>query len=148
MKVLLTQDVKKIGKKGEMLEVKEGYARNFLIPNGLAREASGGALRQAEEQKKSQDRRKTREKEEAEALAEKLKGLSLALSHKAGEGNKLFGSITSAEIAEVLAQKGFPVDRKKIILEEPIRFVGNHEVKVRLHPEVTSTLLVTVEKLS
>jgi len=147
MKVLLLKNVKKIGKKGEVLEVKEGYARNFLIPGGLAVEASGGALKQVEEGKKAQDRKKTREKEEAEALGQKLGNFSLTILHKAGDENKLFGSITSAEIAEALAQKGVEIEKKKIILEEPIRHVGRHDVKVKLHPEVTAVLSVTVEKI-
>ena len=147
MKVLLLKDVKKIGKKGEVLEVKEGYARNFLIPNGMAVEASGGALKQVEEGKKAQDRKKSKEKEEAETLSQKFGTLSLVIRHKAGEENKLFGSITSAEIADALAAKGMEIDKKKIFLDEPIRHVGRHEVKVKLHPDVTAVLSVTVEKI-
>ena len=147
MKVLLKQDVARIGKKGEILEVKEGYARNFLLPNGLAVEAAGGALKQADEEKKAQDRRKAREKEEALALAKKLESVELILRHKAGEENKLFGSITSAEIAEALKLKGYEVDKKKIVLDEPIRFVGNFPVKLKLSHDVDATLSVTVEKL-
>ena len=147
MKVLLLQDVKKIGKKGETLEVKEGYARNFLIPNGLASEASGGVLKQVQEEKKAQDRRMAKEKAEAEALADKLKNLSLVLRHKAGDEGRLFGSITSAEIADALKQKGFDIEKKKIALEEPIRLVGNYSVKVKLHHDVTASLSAVVEKL-
>jgi len=147
MKVLLKSDVPKIGKKGELLEVKEGYARNFLIPNGLAIEASGGALKQVEEEKKASDRKKAKEKEEAQTLADKLKGLSIVLKHKAGEEGRLFGSITSAEIAEALKQKGFEIDKKKIVLDEPIRLVGSHEAKIKLHHDVTAILPVQVAKL-
>jgi large subunit ribosomal protein L9 len=147
MKVLLKQDVAKIGKKGELLEVKEGYARNFLIPNGLAVEASGGALKQLEEEKKAQDRRKLKEKEEAQALAEKIGNVSLVLRHKAGDEGRLFGSITSSEIAEGLKQKGFEVDKKKIVLDDPIRLVGDYTVKLKMHPEVSATINVQVEKL-
>ena len=103
MKVLMKSDVPKIGKKGEVLEVKEGYARNFLIPNGLAIEASGGALKQVEEEKKAHDRKKAKEKEEAQELANKIKGLTITLRHKAGEEGRLFGSITSAEDVAGLA---------------------------------------------
>ncbi|HET9870951.1 MAG TPA: 50S ribosomal protein L9, partial [bacterium] len=123
MKVLLTQDVKKIGKKGEVLEVKEGYARNFLIPKGLAVEASGGAMKQHQDGQKAQEKRQAREKEEARELAAKLSAAPVVLKHKAGEEGRLFGSITSAEIAEALKAKGFEVDKKKIVLEEPIRLV-------------------------
>jgi large subunit ribosomal protein L9 len=146
MKILLKQDVHKIGKKGEILEVKEGYARNFLIPNGLAVAASDGAVKQVEEEKKAQGRRRTREVEESQALADKLKKLVITIQHKAGEEGKLFGSITSTEIAEVLKKKGFDVDKKKIILDEPIRFAGVYTVKLKLHSEVTAQLSLSVEK--
>src|SRR5580658_4746430 len=147
MRVLLKSDVPKIGKKGELLDVKEGYARNFLIPNGLAIEATGGTMKQYEEEKKSVDRRKAKEKEEAQALAAKIKGLTVTLRHKAGDEGRLFGSITSAEVAEALKQKGFEIDKKQIHLDEPIRLVGKHEAKVKLHAEVSATLNVEVMKL-
>jgi len=147
MKVLMKQDVPKIGKKGELLEVKEGYARNFLLPNGLAVEASGGALKQHQQEKAAQDRRKADEKQQAVDLAKKIEGLVIALKHKAGEEGRLFGSITSAEIAEALKQKGFDVDKKKIHLEDPIRLVGDYTVKIKLHPEVSAELPVKVEKI-
>jgi large subunit ribosomal protein L9 len=147
MKVLLKQDVPKIGKKGQILEVKEGYARNFLIPGGLAVEASGGAMKQIEEEKKASDRHKAKEKEEAQGLAEKIEALSILLKHKAGDEGRLFGSITSAEVAEALKQKNFTIDKKKIVLEEPIRLVGDYEIKIKLHPEVAAHLNVRVEKI-
>lgn len=147
MKVLLKADVPKIGKKGELLEVKEGYARNFLFPNGLAVEASGGTMKQYEEGKKAEERRKQKEKEEAETLAGKIKGTTITLRHKAGDEGRLFGSITSAEVAEALKGKGFEIDKKKIHLDEPIRLVGHHDVKIKLHPEVTASLPLEVVKL-
>ncbi len=147
MKVLLKQDVPKIGKKGQILEVKEGYARNFLIPGGLAVEASGGAMKQIEEEKKASDRHKAKEKEEAQDLAKKIEELSILLKHKAGDEGRLFGSITSAEVAEALKHKNFNIDKKKIVLEEPIRLVGDYEVKIKLHPEVAAHLNVRVEKI-
>jgi len=147
MKVLLKADVPKIGKKGELLEVKEGYARNFLFPNGLAVEASGGTLKQYEEEKKAGERRKAKEKEEARLLGEKLKGITITLRHKAGDEGRLFGSITSAEIAEAVKQKGFDIEKKQIHLDEPIRLVGKHEAKVKLHTDVTVSLNVEVFKL-
>jgi large subunit ribosomal protein L9 len=130
-----------------MLEVKEGYARNFLIPNGLAVEASGGALKQAQQQQQTVERQKAKEKAEAQALADKLKGTTVTLKHKAGEEGRLFGSITSAEIAGALKEKGLDIDKKQITLEEPIRLVGQHQVKVKLHPEVSGILPVNVMKL-
>jgi len=147
MKVLMKQDVAKIGKKGQILEVKEGYARNFLIPGGLAVEASGGAMKQIEEEKKASDRHKAKEKEEAQALAKKIEAVSILLKHKAGEEGRLFGSITSAEVAEALKQKSFTVDKKKIVLDEPIRLVGDYSVTIKLHPEVAAHLNVRVEKI-
>jgi large subunit ribosomal protein L9 len=146
MKVLLKQDVAKIGKKGQILDVKEGYARNFLIPGGLAVEASGGAMKQIEEEKRASDRHKAKEKEEAQDLAKKIEAVSILLKHKAGDEGRLFGSITSAEVAEALKQKNFNIDKKKIVLEEPIRLVGDYEVKIKLHPEVAAHLNVRVEK--
>jgi large subunit ribosomal protein L9 len=142
MKIILKQDVAKIGKKGELLEVKEGYARNFLIPNGLAAEATGSAMKQVEEEKKISERKKAKEKEEAQVLASKLKGTTITLRHKAGETGHLFGSITSAEIAEALVEKGHKIDKKTIMLDEPIRLVGQYSVKIKLHFEVTATLPV------
>src|SRR5258708_18880326 len=121
MKVLLKSDVPKIAKKGELLDVKEGYARNFLIPNGLAIEANSGTMKQFEEGKKAQDRKKEREKEEAQALANKIKAITVTLRHKAGEEGRLFGSITAAEIAEALKPKCFDVEKKEIHLDDPIR---------------------------
>jgi large subunit ribosomal protein L9 len=147
MKVLLKQDVPKIGKKGELLDVKEGYARNFLIPNGLAVEASGGAMKQVEEEKRAQDRRKAKEKEEAQALGKRIEAVPILLKHKAGDEGRLFGSITSSEIADAFEQKGFGVDKKKIVLDEPIRLVGRHTVKIKLHPEVVISVVVEVAKL-
>jgi large subunit ribosomal protein L9 len=147
MKVLLTQDVKKIGKKGEVLEVKEGYARNFLMPNGLAVEASGNALKQVADSQRAQEKRLAKEKEEALQLAAKLENTRVILKHKAGSEGHLFGSVTSSEIAEALKQKGFDVDKKKIALEGAIRLVGSHSAKVKLHHEVTAELTVEVQAL-
>ena len=147
MKVLLKQDVTKIGRKGELLEVKEGYARNFLIPNGLAVEATGGTLKQLDEEKKAVERRKAKEKEEAQALAAKIKGITITLKHKAGEEGRLFGSITSAEVTEALKQKGFEIDKKQVLVDDPIRLVGKYDVKIKLHTEVAASLHVEVVKL-
>jgi large subunit ribosomal protein L9 len=146
MKVLLTKDVPKVGKKGDILEAKEGYARNFLIPNGLAVEATQNALNQVEAQKKALERKKEKEKEAAQALAAKLKAFTITLRHKAGDEGKLFGSITSAEIADALKAKGFDIDKKQIVLDDHIRLVGHHDVSIKLHPEVTALLPVEVMK--
>jgi large subunit ribosomal protein L9 len=147
MKVLLIQDVKKIGKKGEVLEVKEGYARNFLIPNGLGVEASGGALKQVQEGQKAQEKKLAREKEESLQLAAQLEKARVVIKHKAGNEGHLFGSVTSSEIADALKQKGFEVDKKKIILDDPIRLVGVHSAKLKLHHEISASLTVEVQPL-
>jgi len=144
MKVLLTQDVKKTGQKGEVVEVKEGYGRNFLIPNGLAVEASGGAMKQVQEEKKTQEKRQAKEMEEARQLASRLEKEPIVIRHKAGNEGHLFGSVTSSEIAEALKLKGFEVDKKKIVLEEPIRIVGSYSAKLKLHHEVAAMLTVEV----
>jgi large subunit ribosomal protein L9 len=147
MKVLLIQDVKKIGKKGEVLEVKEGYARNFLIPNGLGVEASGGALKQVQEGQRAQEKKMAREKEEALQLAAQLEKVRVVIKHKAGAEGHLFGSVTSSEIADALKQKGFEVDKKKIVLDDPIRLVGVHSAKLKLHHEISASLTVEVQAL-
>jgi large subunit ribosomal protein L9 len=143
----LAQDVKKTGKKGDVVEVKEGYGRNFLIPNGLAVEASGGAMKQVQEGKKSLEKRQAKEAEEARQLATRLETSPIVIKHKAGNEGHLFGSVTSSEIAEALKQKGFEVDKKKIVLEEPIRIVGSYSAKLKLHHEVSAMLTVEVRPL-
>lgn len=148
MKVLLKQDVKNVGKKGEIVEVKEGFGRNFLLPNGLAVEATGGALRQVEQEKQAAERRRQREREEAVELGRRVAALELTLRHKAGDEGHLFGSVTNAEVSEALRARGFDVDRKKIHLSEPIRHLGRYPVQVKLHPEVTVEVNVTVERLA
>ena len=145
MKVLFKQDVKGVGKKGEMLEVKEGYARNFLIPNGLAVEASGGALKQAQEQQKTVERQKAREKAEAQALADRLKGTTVTLRHKAGDEGKLFGSLGTVDIAEACTAAGVAVKRSEVRLPEgPIRTLGEHQVELHLQSDVNVQIRVLV----
>jgi large subunit ribosomal protein L9 len=146
VKVLLRQDVKNIGKKGEIAEVKEGYARNFLLPNGLAVEANTGTVRQVEEEKKALERRRAREREQAGEEAKKLAAVTLVLKHKAGEEGHLFGSVTSSEIAEGLKAMGFDVDKKKIHLDEPIRFTGRYSVPFKPHHDLSVMLAIVVEK--
>jgi len=144
MKVIFLQDVKGQGKKGEVKEVSEGYARNFLIPRGLAKEASQGNLKTLEVQKQSEERRKQKEREEAEALGKRLDAMTVVIRAKAGEGGRLFGAITSKQVAEALAKEGIEIDKRKIELEEPIRTLGVTKVPVKLHPQVRATLSVQV----
>ena len=144
MKVIFMKDVKGQGKKGETKEVSEGYATNFLIPQGLAKPASQGNMKILENQKQAEARRKEQEKEEARKLGEKLKTMTVKLESKAGEGGRLFGSITNKQIAEALEKMDIKLDKRKIVLDEPIRALGVTEVPVKLHPDVTSTLKVHV----
>ncbi|EAM8910410.1 50S ribosomal protein L9, partial [Salmonella enterica] len=121
MKVIFIKDMKGQGKKGQVKEVSEGYAQNFLLPRGIARPATDGNMKTLDNQKAAEDRRKQEEKAEAEALAKKLEAEVTELKAKSGEGGRLFGAITSKQIAEALAAKGLKVDKRKIELDEPIR---------------------------
>ncbi|EPY08528.1 50S ribosomal protein L9 [Paenibacillus sp. E194] len=144
MKVILLQDVKGQGKKGQVKEVSEGYAQNFLIKQGLARPATDGNLKTLDQQKKSEDKRKEQEKIDAEMLAAKLSETTVELKAKAGEGGRLFGAITSKQIAEALAGMKIKIDKRKIELHDPIRTLGYTNVAVKLHPEVKATMKVHV----
>ena len=149
MKVILQQDVKGQGKKGQLVEVSDGYARNFLLPRKLAVEASADAMNTMRLQEKAKQAKMAAEKAEAEAVAEKLKSAQVRLSAKSGAGGKLFGSITSKEIAEGLkAQHGIELNKSKIVQDEPIKTFGSFQLKVKLGYEVTGTVyvLVTEEK--
>ncbi|HEY8341856.1 MAG TPA: 50S ribosomal protein L9 [Calditerricola sp.] len=144
MKVIFLKDVKGQGKKGEVKNVSDGYARNYLIPRGLAVEATESNLKTLEAQKRSEAKRKAQELAEAKALAEKLEKTTVTIAAKAGEGGRLFGAVTSKQIAEALAKQNLAVDKKKILLDEPIRALGTWRVPVKLHPDVTAHLVVTV----
>jgi large subunit ribosomal protein L9 len=136
MKVILLKDVPGTGAAGEIKEVKEGHARNYLIPRGLAMPASEGAVRALTNQQRAVERRAERQRRESEELIERLKGLVLEIRSRAGEGGKLFGSITSQQIAEALVQKGFDISRKQVELHEPVRLQGFYQVPVRVAPGV------------
>ncbi|AIQ15216.1 50S ribosomal protein L9 [Paenibacillus durus] len=145
MKVIFIKDVKGQGKKGQIKEVSEGYATNFLLPRGMARPATEGNMKTLENQAAAEQRRKEQEKEEAQQLGEKLSGLALTMKAKAGEGGRLFGAITSKQIAEALAKaNGITIDKRKIELDEPIRHLGTTQVQVKLHTEVKAVLKVQV----
>lgn len=144
MEVILREDVKSLGRAGELVKVKPGYARNFLLPHGLAFEATDGNRKRIEAESKSRNARTAQERSEAEAIAAKLSNVTLSLSRKAGEGDRLFGSITAQDIADALAAKGHSVDKRKIELEHPIKTVGEHTVPVQLHHDVTAQVKITV----
>ena len=146
MKVILQKEVAKLGAPGDVVSVADGYARNFLVPRGLAIQATKGAVRQADNLKRAHEERVAKARTEAEVVAARLEGTTLHLKHRSGGEGKLFGSITAQELAEELErQAGEPVDRKSIHLDEPIRSVGSHTVHIRLHPEVTTTVTVEIE---
>lgn len=145
MEVILREDVKDLGKAGALVRVKPGYARNYLLPRGLAYEATDGNKRRIENEQKARVTRLTAEKGDATALAARLGTVRLTFKAKAGEGDKLFGSITTSDLVEALAKAGFVVDKRKIDLDHPIKTLGTHPVPVRLHPEVPAEFTVTVE---
>ncbi len=144
MKVIFLKDVKGQGKKGEIKNVSEGYGRNFLIPQGLAKPASDSNVKQLEHEKSVEQHKKDREKEQCEALAQKLAAMTIEIKTKAGEGGKLFGSITGKQIADELASRKIKIDKRKIGLDEPIRSLGVTEVPIKLHPQVKAMLKVHV----
>lgn len=146
MKVILKEDIEKLGNKGDIVNVADGYARNYLIPRGLALAVTRGNLRLIEEEKKRLQREREREIRTAEELAEKLNALELEVYKKAGENDVLYGSVTASELAELLSGKGFNIDRKSIILEEPIKRLGVHYFEVRVHNEIKARVRVVVKK--
>lgn len=146
MKVILRQDYEKLGKAGDIVQVKDGFARNFLIPREIAYEATPGNIRRFEEEKKRMMLQFEREKKKAEQLAKELEKTSCTISMAVGEEDRLFGSVTSQDIADALKEKGIEIDRRKIVLEEPIKSLGIYSVPIRLHPEVTASVKVWVVK--
>ena len=145
MKLILTQPVQKLGKPGDIVQVADGYGRNFLIPRSLAILASKGNLKQAEKLSADHERHEQKVRTDAEALAARIRATPVTLSARAGESDKLYGSITASDIAEAIqAQIGVEVDRRRVELEEPIRQLGDATVAVRLHPDVTAEVTVRV----
>jgi large subunit ribosomal protein L9 len=145
MKVVLREDVDHLGHKGDLLEVADGYARNFLVPRGLAMKATKGVVAQANAMRRSRSARDVRDRADAEEIATRLGAATIQLRVRAGEAGKLFGSVTSTDVAEaVQAQTGVEVDRRTLDLPEPIKELGAAEVPVRLHPDVVATLHLEV----
>ncbi len=145
MKVILQQDVKGQGKKGQMIEVAEGYARNFLLPRKLAVLATADAMNTMRLQEKAKKAEEARQKAEAEAVAEKLKGIQVKVTARAGANGKLFGAVTSKEISDaLLAQHGIELAKQKIVMDEPIKAYGSYQLKAKLGYEVSGTIYVMV----
>jgi large subunit ribosomal protein L9 len=146
MEVILKEDVPKLGSRGDVVKVAEGYGRNFLLPRKLAIEASKGNKAVIEQMKAASVRRSAKEKAGAEALAKQFEGVSVSFQRRSGEHDQLFGSVTAGDIAEALEKKGFNVDRRKIQIHEPLKTLGEFMVPIRLHRDVTTHLKVTIEK--
>jgi len=133
-----------LGLEGTIINVKEGYARNYLIPKGFALIADNRNIKLIESQKKKIETNRIKAKEDAEKAAKALEGVAITISHKVGEEGKLYGSVTTMDIADELEKKGLSIDRKKIVLDKPIKTIGEFEAKIKLHPEVTGSVKVTV----
>ena len=145
MQLILRENVDKLGKKGDIVEVRPGFARNFLLPRNLAMEVNDNNVRRMEKDKKLVAVKHVKEKEEGEALASQISGIKLSFRRKV-HGEELYGSVSAADVVEALAAKGYSVKRRQILLDEPIKSLGEFPVTARLHPEVSTTLTVTVEK--
>lgn len=148
MKVILKQDVKGLGKKEQMVEASDGYARNFLLPKGLAVEATSSNVNIMKTKKEAEAQKKDREVAQAKELAKKIKDITVTLKVKAGENGKLFGSITSKDVAEALkSQQKLDIDKKKLVMPDSLKAVGTFEVEVKLYPEINSKFTVKIESL-
>lgn len=147
MKVLLLQDVKPQGKKGDIVEVNDGYARNFLIRRGLAKEATASVINETNQRRAADEKRRKEELEAAKQAADRLNGTTVEIAIRCGENGKPFGAVTAKEIADKLAQMGYDVDKKKVVLKDAIKMVGNYHVELKLHPGVTAKVIVAVKPL-
>ncbi len=146
MKVILLDDVAKVGRRGEVRDVSDGYARNFLIPKKLALSATAGNLQNLEHIKQQQDAKAGRIKGEAEVLRQRIEGLTYEERRQASEEGKLFGSVTAQDLVDFLGRQGVKVERRRVQLDEPIKALGETTVPIRVHPEVTAQLRVTVAR--
>jgi large subunit ribosomal protein L9 len=146
MKVILLDDVSKVGRRGEIRDVSDGYARNYLIPRKLALNATTGNLRNLDQIRRQQDAKAGRIKADAESVRTRIEGLVCEQRRQASEEGRLFGSVTTQDIAEFLERHGLPVERRRIVLDEPIKALGETTVGIRIHPEVTAQLRVTVAR--
>ncbi len=147
MKVLLLQDVKPQGKKGDIVEVNDGYARNFLIRRGLAKEATASVINETNQRRAADEKRRKEELEAAKQAADRLNGTTVEIAIRCGENGKPFGAVTAKEIADKLSQMGYDVDKKKVVLKDAIKMVGNYHVELKLHPGVTAKVVVAVKPL-
>lgn len=145
MKVLLTADVKPHGKKGEIVEVNDGYARNFLIKKGLAKEASAQIINEVNQKNKAEAHRKELERQAAEALTKELEGKTFKVAIQCGENGKMFGSVTAKEIAEAITAAGYDIDKKKVVLKDPIKSMGVYSVELKTYANMQATVSIVVQ---
>jgi large subunit ribosomal protein L9 len=146
MEVILRDHVEKLGKRGEIVKVSNGYARNYLLPQKLALPATAGNKKHVERERKIMETREAEEKGQATAVASRLSAIDITIARRVGDTEQLYGSVTAADITEFLTAKGFEIDRRKLILPEPIKTLGEHDVPLKLHREVTVPLKVKVVK--
>jgi large subunit ribosomal protein L9 len=146
MEVILREHVENLGERGEIVKVADGYARNFLLPRKLALPATAGNKKHVERERKIVETREAEQKGQAEGIAARLAAIDITIVRRVGETDQLYGSVTSADIADFLKAKGFEIDRRKLILPEPIKTIGEHDVPLKLHREVTVPLKVKVAK--
>ncbi len=146
MEVILREDVDKLGRRGDVVKVAEGYGRNFLLPRGLALAVTDANKAMIQKEKKALLARLAKEKADFQAVADRIGTIRFVAPRKVGENDVLYGSVTSGDIAEFLKAKGIDLDKRKVQLEEPLKKLGDHEVHIRLHPEVTATMKVLVTK--
>jgi len=146
MELILRDDVDKLGRRGDIVKVKEGFARNFLLPRGLGMPVTAANKAMIEKEKKANLARLAKEREEFEKLAERIATLRFIAPRKVGDNDVLYGSVTSGDVAEFLKSKGIEIDKRKVQLDEPVKNLGEHELKIRLHPEVQASLKLLVTK--
>ncbi|HLE43358.1 MAG TPA: 50S ribosomal protein L9 [Methylomirabilota bacterium] len=146
MKIILTEDVPALGRRGEVRDVATGYARNYLLPKKLALPATPGNLQNLEHLKRQRERVETKAREEARAAADRIAALELAVATRASEDGRLFGSVSAQDIVEFLERHRVPVEKRRVLLEEPIKALGEYQVPIRLHHDVTATLRVAVTR--
>jgi large subunit ribosomal protein L9 len=146
MEVILREHVDNLGRRGDIVKVAAGYARNYLLPRKLALPATEGNKRHVERERRIMETREAEEKSQAEAIASRLALVEISIARRVGETDQLYGSVTAVDIADYLKEKGFEIDRRKLILPEPIKTIGEHKVPLKLHREVTAPLTVKVVK--
>ena len=146
MEVILRAHVENLGKRGEIVKVADGYARNYLLPRKLALPATEGNKKHVERERKIVETRESEERSQAEAIASRLAAVDITIARRVGETDQLYGSVTGGDIADYLKTKGFEIDKRKLILPEPIKSIGDHNVPLKLHREVTVPLVVHVVK--